>query len=241
MRFLPGRSWSVQRARPGVPGEGGAAFHRLARSSEGWGEMQLQNIWLGDFNERFIATEPRPLCAFLSGNFIDWCQQRPRPLAGTAAILRGGSLPIWASCGGAQGLAILAETGVEHPWDCPQCRDPENPRLPIYTHIAGSVRRKCGDYSGCVFERGPFTIRQLSPDPGLPRPARRVSRDGKPLRPDRMGPQGLGADRRPAARGARRRPSASGSRTTPSTPRSSTSRCRARPSPRSGSWRTSSP
>jgi hypothetical protein len=78
---------------------------------------------------------------------------------------------MWASCGGAQGLAILAETGVERAWDCPQCRDPTNPKLPIYTHIAGSSRRKCGDYSGCVFERGPYRIRQLSADPvfrGLP-------------------------------------------------------------------------
>ena len=70
---------------------------------------------------------------------------------------------MWASCGGAQGLAILAETGVDSPWDCPQCRDPAHPRLPIYTHIAGSKRTRCGDYSGCVFERGPFSIRQVSP------------------------------------------------------------------------------
>ena len=166
--------WAVVVSTTGsstVPGEGGAAFRRLARSSQGWGELQVQNIWLGDFKEAFIATEPRPLCAFLSGNFIDWCQQKRDHWRGTAAILRSGSLPMWASCGGAQGLAILAETGVDHPWDCPQCRDPANPRLPIYTHIAGSLRRTCGDYSGCVFERGPFTIRQLSPDPvfrGLP-------------------------------------------------------------------------
>ena len=78
---------------------------------------------------------------------------------------------MWASCGGAQGLAILAENGVDQPWDCPQCRDPAHPQLPIYTHIAGSIKRKCGDYSGCVFERGPYTIRQLTADPvfrGLP-------------------------------------------------------------------------
>jgi hypothetical protein len=57
------------------------------------------------------------------------------------------------------------------PGTVPQCRDPEHPKLPIYTHITGSQRRKCGDYSGCVFERGPHTIVQLASDPvfqGLP-------------------------------------------------------------------------
>ena len=148
-----------------VPGEGGAAFRRLARSCDGQDQMQFQNIWLGDFQESFVTAEPRPLCAFLSGNFIDWCQQNREHWRGTQEILRHRSLPMWASCGGAQGLAILAETGVDQPWDCPQCRDPENPRLPIYTHIAGSTKRKCGDYTGCVFERGAYTIRQLSRDP----------------------------------------------------------------------------
>lgn len=150
---------------PRVPGEGGAAFRKLARSCDGWGDLHFQNVWLGDFHPDFIAAEPRPIAAFLSGNFIDWCQQDRTHWRGTAEILRRGELPMWASCGGAQGLAILAETGVDTPWDCPQCRDPANPRLPIYTHIAGSKPTRCGDYSGCVFERGPFMIHQLSPDP----------------------------------------------------------------------------
>jgi uncharacterized repeat protein (TIGR03806 family) len=154
-----------------VPGAGAEAFRRLARSCDGWEQMQFQNVWLGDFQQDFVANEPRPLAAFLSGNFIDWCQQNRDHWRGTADVLRHASLPVWASCGGAQGLAILAENGVDQPWDCPQCRDPAHPRLPIYTHIAGSAKRACGDYTGCVFERGAFTIRQLTADPvlqGLP-------------------------------------------------------------------------
>ena len=155
-----------------VPGEGGASFRNLARSCKGWEQIEFQNIWLGDFQDGFLSIEPAPFCAFLSGNFVDWCQQNRENWRGTAEILRKASLPMWASCGGAQGLAIVAESGVDQPWDCPQCRDPAHPRLPIYTHLAGSGKRTCGDYSACVFERGSTTIRQLGADPvfhGLPR------------------------------------------------------------------------
>jgi F5/8 type C domain/Glutamine amidotransferase class-I len=166
--------WAVAVSTTGqrqVPGEGGAPFRKLAQSCEGWEGLQVQNVWLGDFHREFVETEPRPLCGFLSGNFIDWCQQDRSHWRGVAEILRWGELPIWASCGGMQGLAVLAESGVDEPWDCPQCRDPKNPKTPIYTHITGSVRRACGDYSGCVFERGPHVIHQLMADPvfsGLP-------------------------------------------------------------------------
>ena len=172
---IPFPSWAVVVSTTGlssVPGEGAAAFQKLARSCDNGKEMQFQNVWLGDFQESVVSAEPRPLCAFLSGNFIDWCQQNREHWRGTAQILKGGQLPMWASCGGAQGLAILAETGVDRPWDCPQCRDPGHPKLAIYTHIAGSVARRCGDYSGCVFERGPYTITRIGSDPvfrGLPR------------------------------------------------------------------------
>jgi hypothetical protein len=154
-----------------LPGEG-VSFLTLARSCKGWEGLQGQNVWLGDFAEAFVATEPRPLCAFLSGNFIDWCQQQREHWRGTQEVLRAGRLPLWAACGGAQGLAILAETGVDRPWDCPHCRDPKDPKLPIYTHIGHTARRPCGDYSGCVFERGPHNVLQLADDPvfaGLPR------------------------------------------------------------------------
>jgi hypothetical protein len=88
--------------------------------------------------------------------------------------VRAGHLPIWAACGGAQGLAILADTGVDKPWDCPHCRDPQNPKSPIYGHIGhrGATLRKCGDYSECLFERGKSRVLALADDPvleGLPR------------------------------------------------------------------------
>ena len=73
--------------------------------------------------------------------------------------------------GGAQGLALLSEYGVDHPWDCPHCRDPLNPKTPLYTHLGHTDRRPCGDYSACEFERGVCCVRQIGRDPvfaGLP-------------------------------------------------------------------------
>jgi hypothetical protein len=149
----------------------GREFIPLARSCEGWAQLQAQQVWLDSFDEDFISAEPRPLCAFLSGNFKDWCEVEREPWRGAQEILRRKRLPIWASCGGAQGLAILAENGVDQPWDCPHCRDPLRPKTPIYTHIGHTASKPCGDYSGCVFERGPHWIRQVGTDPvfeGLP-------------------------------------------------------------------------
>ncbi len=156
--------------RPTLPGHG-QEFIPLAQSCAGWGQTLAQQVWLADFDESFIHVEPRPLCAFLSGNFKDWCEIAREPWRGTQEILRNRSLPLWASCGGAQGLAILAETGVDQPWDCPHCRNPQFPRTPIYTHIGHTGTRLCGDYSACVFERGPHSIKQVIHDPvfeGLP-------------------------------------------------------------------------
>jgi hypothetical protein len=153
-----------------LPGQG-QEFIPLARSCPGWENMQAQQVWLGSLDEEFVAAEPRPLCAFLSGNFKDWCEIEHEPWRGTEQVMKNGRLPIWASCGGAQGLAILAEAGVDKPWDCPHCRDPLRPKTPIYTHIGHTGKRACGDYSACVFERGPFTVRQVGQDPvfrGLP-------------------------------------------------------------------------
>jgi hypothetical protein len=150
----------------------GQEFIPLARSCVGWEEVPAQQVWLDSFDEAFVAAEPRPLCAFLSGSFKDWCEVEREPWRGTQEILKKKHLPIWASCGGAQALAILAETGVERPWDCPHCRDPKRPKTPIYSHIGHTAQRPCGDYSGCVFERGPHWILQTVTDPvfdGLPR------------------------------------------------------------------------
>ena len=149
---------------PKLPGAG-QDFIPLARSCDGWKQLQAQQVWLGGFDEAFVGVEPRPLCAFLSGNFKDWCQIDREPWRGTAGILKAATLPMWASCGGAQGLAILAETGVDQPWDCPHCRDPQNPKLPIYTHIGHTGERACGDYSACIFERGPHEVAKVGDDP----------------------------------------------------------------------------
>jgi len=149
----------------------GKEFIPLAKSCPGWGALQAQELWLGSFDEAFCNIEPQPLCAFLSGTFKDWCQIDREPWRGTQQILRNGNLPLWASCGGAQALAILATVGVDKPWDCPHCRDPQNPKVPIYTHIGHTGERPCGDYSACIFERGPHAVRQLTHDKvfeGLP-------------------------------------------------------------------------
>lgn len=160
---------------PVVPGHG-QEFIPLARSTGAGRDLQAQQIWLPTFDPGFVNVEPRPLCAFLSGSFKDWCAVDRRHWRGTASILRQARMPIWASCGGAQGLAILAEAGAARPWDCPHCRDPRRPRIPIYTHIGHTTARPCGDYSGCVFERGLHEVRTVGADPvfaGLP-PAFRV-------------------------------------------------------------------
>jgi hypothetical protein len=153
-----------------LPGEG-LDFLRLARECDGWQQLRAQQVWLGDFDEAFLAAEPRPLCVFLSGNFKDWCQQERAHWRGVAEVLRNRNVPIWASCGGAQGLAILAEHGVEQPSDCPHCRDPQKPRTPIYTHIGHTDKKPCGDYTACLFERGPHNVSVAARDPafrGLP-------------------------------------------------------------------------
>lgn len=156
---------------PSLPGHG-QEFIPLARAASSGGPLEAQQVWLDAFTPEFIAAEPRPLAAFLSGNFKDWCEVDRSLWRGTSRILKEAKLPMWASCGGAQGLAILAETGIEQPWDCPHCRDPRRPLLPIYTHIGHtSGDLKCGDYSACVHERGPHEVAKLGDDPvfaGLP-------------------------------------------------------------------------
>jgi hypothetical protein len=154
-----------------LPGHG-QEFIPLARAASSGEPLEAQQVWLDAFTPEFVAAEPRPLAAFLSGNFKDWCEVDRSLWRGTSRILKEAKLPMWASCGGAQGLAILAETGIEQPWDCPHCRDPKRPRLPIYTHIghtAGGL--KCGDYSACIHERGPHEVVNTGDDPvfaGLP-------------------------------------------------------------------------
>lgn len=151
---------------PKLPNHG-QEFIPLAKAAADGTTLQAQQVWLDAFNEEFLKAEPRPLCGFLSGSFKDWCEVDRTTWRGVQEVLRHGNLPLWASCGGAQGLAILAEHGVEQPWDCPHCRDPKAPKTPIYTHIGHTTQRPCGDYSGCVFERGPHWVRALTEDPAF--------------------------------------------------------------------------
>jgi hypothetical protein len=156
---------------PKLPNHG-QEFIPLAKSCAGWSALEAQQVWVNDFTVDWLNAEPRPLCAFLSGSFKDWCEVDRNTWRGAQGVLRAASLPMWASCGGAQALAILAETSVDKPWDCPHCRDPRNPKTPIYTHIGHTAQRPCGDYSGCVFERGPHSVRAVVNDPvfrNLPR------------------------------------------------------------------------
>jgi hypothetical protein len=110
-------------------------FIRLARLCEGWETVPAQCLWHGDFDPDFVSVEPRPLCAFFSGSHLEWCQRSREPWRGVQEVLQSRRLPMWGACGGAQVLAILDQTGVDHPWDCPRCRDPQQPRSPVYSHI----------------------------------------------------------------------------------------------------------
>ena len=153
-----------------LPGHGHEFIPLARRASEG---IKAQQVWLVDFHDDFVGAEPRPLCAFLSGSFKDWCEVDREHWRGVQGLLRGRRLPMWASCGGAQGLALVSEYGVDTPWDCPHCRDSLRPRTPLYAHIGHREmeRLKCGDYGSCVFERGPFVVRKAGSDAvfaGLP-------------------------------------------------------------------------
>jgi hypothetical protein len=86
-------------------------------------------------------------------------------------VLKNRHLPMWGACGGAQALAILQETGVDKPWDCPRCRDPQHPKSPVYSHIGHTGDSKCGDYSKDIWERGKHKMQLVARDPafeGLP-------------------------------------------------------------------------
>lgn len=144
----------------------GQEFFPLLKSIHGWENTRAQQVWVRDFNPALVDAEPRPLAVFFSGSFKDWCEVDRSHWRGVEQVLKKKIVPIWASCGGAQALAILAETGSNKPWDCPHCRDPKAPRIPIYTHIGHTGEVKpCGDYSGCIFERGPQNVRAMMNDP----------------------------------------------------------------------------
>lgn len=153
---------------PALPGHG-QEFIPLARSCPGWEKLAAQQVWVPDLDPALLAVEPRPLAIFLSGSFKDWCEVDRSHWRGVERVLRGRRFPIWASCGGAQALAILAHLGTDQPWDCPHCRPPHPRRPAIYGHVghdsAGPFA--CGDYAHCTFERGPHAITRVGHDPAF--------------------------------------------------------------------------
>lgn len=143
----------------------------LARLCEGWLKAPAQTIWCGDFDPRFAFTEPRPLYAFLSAILLEWCQCSRKPWRGTQEVLKCRRLPLWGACGGAQMLAMLKETGVDQPCDCPRCQHSDQPLLFIDSHLGHTGKALCGDDSECIAERGKFRMKIEQPDPvfsGLP-------------------------------------------------------------------------
>jgi F5/8 type C domain len=172
MAVIPFPDWAVvvnATDSSALPGHG-TDFIPLARSCAGYESLQAQQVWLDAFNEDFLRVEPRPLCVFMSGTFKDWCQIDREPWRGAQGVLKAGRTPIWASCGSAQALALLDTVGVDHPWDCPHCRNAANPKSPIYGHIGHlhpGQPHACGDYSDCIFERGPHAVLKTAPDPAF--------------------------------------------------------------------------
>jgi hypothetical protein len=144
----------------------GQEFIPLIHSVHGWENAQIRILWVADVTPALFESDVKPLAIFLSGSFKDWCEVKREHWIGIEKLLHKKSIPMWASCGGAQALAILSETGTQKEWDCPHCRNPQAPKLPIYTHLGHVQSRKpCGDYTGCTFETGPTNVRVVRRDP----------------------------------------------------------------------------
>jgi len=148
-----------------VPPEAPHLFVNLIRECAEWKHCLFQQIPYVQVDKEFVAAEPRPLCALLTGSTTEWCQVKPETWRGFEEVLKEGQLPIWGACGGAQVMAILWEHGTNHPWDCPRCRDPNHPLSPVYTHIGHTGEAPCGDYSKNIGERGKYRVRIVARDP----------------------------------------------------------------------------
>ncbi|MGD9632503.1 MAG: discoidin domain-containing protein [Pirellulales bacterium] len=146
----------------------------LAHQCKGWEHLPGQYVWHGYFGPEVALVEPKPMCVFYTGNHRDWCEIDPTVWRGTQELLKNGSLPMWAACGGCQAFGLLEENGCDVKWDCPNCRDPQHPKSPIYGHIGlvdPNVKTACGIYTNNIYERGPTPVRRVADDPvlrGLP-------------------------------------------------------------------------
>ena len=145
-----------------LPGQG-EEFIPLAQSVAP--ALRAQQILLTTLTPEFLSVEPKPLCVFLSGSFKDWCEVDRSHWRGTQSVMKQGRTPMWASCGGAQALGLISEYGVDRKWDCPHCPRSQGRATPLYGHIGHTAAKPCGEYSACVFERGPFQAKQVGVDP----------------------------------------------------------------------------
>ena len=188
--------WAVVVSTTGsskVPGEGGAAFRRLARSCRGLGPAPSSRTsgWAISQSD-FIAAEPRPLCAFLSGNFIDWCQQKREQWRGTADILQAAACRCGPRAEEHRGWPSSPRPGSTALGLPPVPRPGASPAADLHAH------RRLGQAQVRRLLRLRLRARTVH-DPsafarsGLPGSSRRVPGDGKPLRSDRMGPRGAGS------------------------------------------------
>ena len=110
-------AWIVSvstRESAALPG-GTGAFVSLARQCPGWESVLAQQIWIGDFDGEFVAAEPYPLCAFLTGNSKEWCQRTREPWRGVQEVLAARNLPIWGACE----WRIATFTPPSSTWSCP--------------------------------------------------------------------------------------------------------------------------
>jgi len=96
-------------------------IHSTGEVLPGWAPSPGAAGVLDSFDEAFVSAEPRPLCAFLSGNFKGLCEDSARTLARHAGDFAEETPAdvglVWRRAR----AAILAETGADKPWDCPHC------------------------------------------------------------------------------------------------------------------------
>ena len=89
---IPFPPWAVVVSTTGsnkVPGEGAAGFRRLARSCDGWDQLQFQNVWLGDFHEQFASARTAAAVRIPLRQFHRLVSAESRALAGNGRGLKG--------------------------------------------------------------------------------------------------------------------------------------------------------
>jgi len=118
----------------------GTSFLSCERSAP---DFIVQQVNLEDFNPSFPATGAQNRYALSSLERLRiGAKLTGKRWRGNAGRFSGNTnCRFGRSCGGAQGLAILATVGVDQPWDCPHCRDELHPLVPIYSHIGHTAQK----------------------------------------------------------------------------------------------------